>query len=69
MTVEELVAITPVQVRLAASVGALDKMVQSMLDETIALRIAKGIPVTEAEIDGMCDCDDCRAKVAAQPQN
>lgn len=69
MTAEELVAITPVQMRLATSVRALHMAVQGFLNTTLAMREAKGIPVTDAEIEGACECDDCKAKVAARVVN
>lgn len=67
--VEELVASTPVQIRLAQATESLHAMTSSILMQTRVLRDKRGSPVTSDEIKGACECDDCKAKSGVRTLN
>ena len=69
MSREELVAITPTQVRLVAASTNLDRIARELLSATVRMRDVAGIPLGEAEVESSCGCDDCRSKVAARTVN
>ena len=64
-TVEELLAVTEVQVRLVKVARHLERLAGGMLTETAELREREGIPITRAEVFGGCGCPGCAARLAA----